>query len=69
MEEQSIILRYQQGESELLEDLVRIHAQSLYRFCYHLCGNGDGAGDLFQDTWVKAIPNIQKCQVEERILG
>jgi len=69
MDERSIVLRYQQGETEQLDDLVLLHADSLYRFCYHLCGNADSAAELFQDTWVKALQNINKCRAEQTILG
>jgi len=69
LEEQDIVLRCQEGESELLGDLVRRHEDSLYRFCYHLCGNADSAAELFQDTWVKALKNIDKYRVKGSILG
>lgn len=69
MDETSILQRCQQGEIGLLDDLVRLHADSLYRFCYHLCGNTDNAAELFQDTWVKALRNINYCRTDRTILS
>lgn len=69
MDEPQIIELCRQGELERLDDLVRLHADSLYRFCYHLSRNADGAAELFQDTWVKALRNFHKCKAEDTILG
>lgn len=69
MDEQEIISRSQQGELELLDSLVRMHEDSLYRFSYHLCGNADSAAELFQDTWLKALKNIGKYNASGTFLG
>src|SRR5690554_2399694 len=69
MDEQSIVLRCQQGETRSLDQLVRLHADSLHRFCYHLSGNADSAAELFQDTWVKVIKNINQYEPKGTILG
>jgi RNA polymerase sigma-70 factor (ECF subfamily) len=69
MDESQVLKLCRQGELELLEELVRLHADSLYRFCYHLCGNADGAAELFQDTWVRALRNFHRCKAEVTILG
>ncbi len=69
MDEARIIELCRQGELGLLDELVHLHADSLYRFCYHLSGNADGAAELFQDTWLKAVRNFHKCKAEDTILG
>lgn len=69
MDEQELILRCQQGEAKLMDILVEMHEDSLYRFCYHLSGNADSAAELFQDTWIKAIHNIHKYKSSGCFLG
>lgn len=69
MDEPQIIKLCRQGELERLDELVRLHADSLYRFCYHLSGNADGAAELFQETWVKVLRNFHRCKAEATILG
>lgn len=37
-----------------LEQLIEIHGNAIYQFCYHLTGCRDDADDLYQDTLCKA---------------
>lgn len=69
MDEPTIIKLCREGKLELLDELVHLHADSLYRFCYHLSGNADGAAELFQETWVKVLRNFSRCRAEATILG
>lgn len=69
MEDQEIVQRCQQGETQLLDDLVLKHENSLYRFCFYLCGNADTATDLFQETWLKALHNLHKYKAKGAFLG
>lgn len=69
MDEKEIILRFQQGDTHGLEELVLSYEGSLFRFCYYLCGNADGAEELFQDTWVRVLKNIHKYKVRGTFLG
>jgi len=69
MDEQEMILRSQQGETQLLDNIVLLHEESLYRFCYHLSGNADSAAELFQSTWLKALKNIKKYKASGSFLG
>ncbi|MBO4695841.1 MAG: RNA polymerase sigma factor [Lachnospiraceae bacterium] len=36
-----------------LEQLIELHGNDIYRFCYHLTGCRDDADDLYQDTLCK----------------
>lgn len=69
MNEQDIILRCQQGDAQGLAELVLAHENSLFRFCFHLCGSADAAEELFQDTWLKALRNIGKYNSQGAFLG
>lgn len=37
-----------------LEQLIEMHGNAIYQFCYHLTGCRDDADDLYQDTLCKA---------------
>lgn len=37
-----------------LEQLIEMHGDAIYQFCYHLTGCQDDADDLYQDTLCKA---------------
>lgn len=37
-----------------LEQLIEMHGNAIYQFCYHLTGCPDDADDLYQDTLCKA---------------
>ncbi|RMG04917.1 MAG: sigma-70 family RNA polymerase sigma factor, partial [Planctomycetota bacterium] len=38
-----------------VEQLVRDHAANVYRYAYHLTGNGGDAEDLTQETFARAL--------------
>lgn len=58
LEDNQIIQLYRAGKTDLLEILIDRHKSPLYKFCYHLVSNKHDADDLFQDTWVRAMQNI-----------
>jgi RNA polymerase sigma-70 factor (ECF subfamily) len=55
LEEKQMLKLYRTGHTELLEQLIDLHKNSLYKFCYHLTSDKFDAEDLFQDTWARAI--------------
>lgn len=59
LEDKQIIKLYRSGQSDLIEILIDRHKNSLYKFCYHLTSNRFDADDLFQDTWTKAVQNLE----------
>jgi len=59
LDEGTIILRCQDGELDLFEHLYDMYCNDLYRFCLFLARDPNTAGDLFQDTWVKAMKKIR----------
>jgi len=49
-----------QLEKEILRMYYDLYNRNLSRLCSKLCGNRQDAEDLFQDTWVKTIKNIDR---------
>lgn len=68
LDERTIILRCQDGELELFEHLYDMYRNDLYRFCLFLAKDPDTAADIFQDTWIKAMKNIQRYDSQRDFL-
>lgn len=60
MDEAQAIEGCKNGIMEYYTYLIKEYEQSLYKYCYYLTGNGEEAKDLYQNTWVKAMTNINK---------
>jgi RNA polymerase sigma factor (sigma-70 family) len=58
MDETQMISQIQDGDSSLLDDLIRMHYGSVFAYCYRHTGNKDLAQDLAQDTFVKMLNGI-----------
>lgn len=48
----------------MMEVLIRRYKDPLYHFCIHLCKGKNAADDLFQDTWIRVMANIQSLDPE-----
>ncbi len=59
MDDSTIIKRCQAGQHGLFSVLVHRYKTPVYSFCLKPAGNEADAADLFQDTWLKAIKNIE----------
>lgn len=44
--------------SKEFEEIYSTYSQDVYKFLLHLCGDGQLAEDILQDTFLKAIENI-----------
>ncbi|MCP5106643.1 MAG: sigma-70 family RNA polymerase sigma factor [bacterium] len=68
LDDRTIISRCRAGQLELSGILVDRYKKPLYSFCCKLTGNRGEADDLFQDTWVKAVGNIHRCDEDKRFI-
>lgn len=48
-----------------LEQLIALHGNAIYQFCYHLTGTRDDADDLYQETLCKAYEIRKKMKKPE----
>ncbi|MCP4155390.1 MAG: sigma-70 family RNA polymerase sigma factor [bacterium] len=69
LDDSTVISRCQAGQLELSDILVERYKNQLYSFCLKLTGNSNEAGDLFQDTWVKAFRKINLCAADKRFIN
>ncbi|MBQ4282700.1 MAG: sigma-70 family RNA polymerase sigma factor [Lachnospira sp.] len=42
----------------MIDQYIRQYGKRLYGLCMTLCANRDDADDLYQDTWIKVVKNI-----------
>ena len=49
-----------EGGAEMIDQLIRKHGKRLYGLCKTLCVNSYDADDLYQETWLKVVKNIEK---------
>ncbi|BFN03842.1 RNA polymerase sigma factor [Clostridium tetani] len=61
-----IYIIYLKDKSLALKMLIDEYKGFTYRFSFYLCKNSMESDDLFQDTWVKVIKNIDKYTWNER---
>lgn len=68
IDDSTIISRCQAGQTGLSEILIHRYKNPLYSYCLKLTRNRNEADDLFQDTWVMAVKNINNCAPEKRFI-
>lgn len=64
--DESLMLRYRDGDAGAFEVLYRRHRAGLYRFCLRMCGSPARAEEVFQDAWLNLIQARGRYRVEAR---
>lgn len=59
---QALLKRWRQGNSTAAEQLLLKYQNRIYNVIFKMCGNADDSAELTQDTFVKAIENIDKFE-------
>lgn len=44
----------------MIDQYIRQYGRRLYGLCLHLCANRPDADDLYQETWLKVMKNLDK---------
>ncbi len=55
MNDETLMLAYQRGDSTAFENLYSRHKGGIYRYLKRQCGNDATAEELFQDVWLKIV--------------
>ncbi|WP_438349755.1 RNA polymerase sigma factor [Paenibacillus sp. FA6] len=58
MDDKKLIKQIQQGNSELLDVLIRKYYKDIYTFCYRKTANSNIAADLTQEVFLKLVHYI-----------
>ena len=64
MTDAELIKKYQRGDQDAFETLLRRHQNALYTFLLRLTGAPDRADDLFQETFLRVLKAMPKYREE-----
>lgn len=64
MNEKELIRAAQSGDFDAFSTLISGHKDKIYRLALKLTGNREDAEDIVQDTFLKAVDNIDKFRME-----
>lgn len=60
MTNEELALRYTDGDNQAFDELLARNESKLYDYILFVVGNSEIANDIFQDTFVKIIVNLQE---------
>lgn len=64
MNEKELIKKAQSGDFDAFNILISGHKDKIFRLALKLTGNREDAEDIMQETFIKAIDNIDKFRME-----
>ena len=62
LSDRQLVGQYRDGDVGALEVLVQKHRRSLFGFILNMTGSDADANDVFQETWLRAIRNVDRYQ-------
>jgi RNA polymerase sigma-70 factor (ECF subfamily) len=60
MNEKELVLAAKSGDRDAFNELISGYADRIYRLAFKLSGNEEDASDIFQETFLKAVDNIDR---------
>lgn len=66
MEDREIIKRCRNGQEDCFDLLIDRYRTALYSLCRKLTRHPMDADDLFQDTWLRAVRSLGRCDPQRR---
>lgn len=66
-EERALWQRAQAGDRQALDEVLRLHEKSIYRFGLRLCGDEEAAREVLQRTMLAAFESLGSFRGEARI--
>lgn len=64
--DETLMLRYRDGDAGAFAILYSRHKGSLHRFCLRMCNDKARAEEVYQDTWMNLIQAAERYRVEAR---
>lgn len=64
MDEKTLVTRAKKGDRAAFDELVSSHVDRVYRLGLKLTGDEDEAQDILQETFLKAIDNLDRFRME-----
>lgn len=65
--ETELIKRAQRGSAEAFDELVRLHDRQILQMIYSIVGNRQDAGDVYQETFIRAFSRISTFRFESEL--
>lgn len=63
IDDEALMLRYRDGDTQAFELLYARHKGALYRYLQRLCRSRERADDIFQEVWSKVIASREQYEV------
>ena len=60
MEDQDLLEQYKNGNVQALEELVQRYRRPLYSYILNMTEGREDADEIFQETWLRAIKNLDR---------
>ncbi len=64
MNEKELVLAARGGDRDAFNELISNYTDRIYRLAWKLSGNQEDAEDIFQETFLKAVDNIDSFRLE-----
>lgn len=68
VDDETLMLRYVQGDASAFAVLYGRYKRRLYRFCLRMVMDPGRAEEVFQDAWMRLIESRQRYRVEARFV-
>lgn len=65
--ERRFVAKLRRGDPDAFEQLVRLHQDRLYDFCYRMLADRDEAADLVQEIFVSVHQNLRKFREDSKV--
>lgn len=65
--ERRFVAKLRRGDPDAFEQLVRLHQDRLYDFCFRMLADKDEAADLVQEIFVSVHQNLRKFREDSRV--
>ncbi len=62
-EDAELLAKASRGDQSAFAALYAMYETDLYRFVFHLAGGPEGAEELFQETWLRAVRHLGRRPV------
>ncbi|MCD4657701.1 MAG: sigma-70 family RNA polymerase sigma factor [Planctomycetes bacterium] len=67
-DEENLLIAYRNGSEQAFDRIINEYGNQLYNFILRLVGNHEAAEDIFQDTFVRVLRNIERYKPSAKLL-
>ena len=67
-DEENLLVKYRDGNDQAFDKIIKDYGNQLYNFILRLVGNHESAEDIFQETFVRVLRNIDRYKPSAKLL-